>query len=198
MLFIFYKGSEQTFKIIRTIDDIAFQTNLLALNAAVEAARAGEAGAGFAVVADEVRNLAGRAAEAARETTVLIEGSTEKVKGGSGMVQDASRSYGEVSESAAKVGAMISEITVASDEQALGVGKIREEVHEVDAIAQRNVTSSEELASSADTLKQQAGLLQNFVNELVGLMEGADEPAVESAASSRDEIDRESRYLPES
>src|SRR5690606_23057713 len=88
------KTSEETQKIIRTIDEIAFQTNLLALNAAVEAARAGEAGAGFAVVADEVRNLAMRAADAAKNTTALIEGSVKKIKEGSELVGVTNKAFG--------------------------------------------------------------------------------------------------------
>ena len=103
-------ASEETSKIIKTIDEIAFQTNLLALNAAVEAARAGEAGAGFAVVADEVRNLAMRAAEAAKNTAGLIEGTVAKVKEGSGLVDRTNEAFSRVSLSAAKVGELVAEI----------------------------------------------------------------------------------------
>ena len=87
------KSSEETQKIVRTIDEIAFQTNLLALNAAVEAARAGEAGAGFAVVAEEVRNLAIRAAEAAKTTSNLIDGSVKRIKDGTGLVDNTNAAF---------------------------------------------------------------------------------------------------------
>ncbi len=97
------KASEETSKIVKTIDEIAFQTNLLALNAAVEAARAGEAGAGFAVVDDEVRNLALRAAEAAKSTADLIDGTIQKVNRGSGLVEQSSTNFAEVAESASRV-----------------------------------------------------------------------------------------------
>lgn len=101
-------ASEETSKIIKTIDEIAFQTNLLALNAAVEAARAGEAGAGFAVVADEVRNLAMRAAEAAKNTANLIDGTLKKVNDGSELVIQTNGAFARVAESTAKVGELVS------------------------------------------------------------------------------------------
>jgi methyl-accepting chemotaxis protein len=118
------KASDQTSKIIKTIDEIAFQTNLLALNAAVEAARAGEAGAGFAVVADEVRNLAMRAADAAKNTSVLIEDTVKKVIDGSDLVTRTNEAFAKVSGSTSKVGDLVSEISAASNEQSQGIGQI--------------------------------------------------------------------------
>ena len=116
-----FKASDETSKIIKTIDEIAFQTNLLALNAAVEAARAGEAGAGFAVVADEVRNLAMRAAEAARSTTNLIDGTAKKIKAGSELVRKTSSEFSEVASSVSKLDGLIAEISAASNQQAQGI-----------------------------------------------------------------------------
>jgi len=101
------KAGEETSKIIKTIDEIAFQTNLLALNAAVEAARAGEAGVGFAVVADEVRNLAMRAADAAKNTSDLIEQTVKKINNGNDIVNDTGEAFGEVADSAVRVGELV-------------------------------------------------------------------------------------------
>ncbi len=114
------KASEETSKIIKTIDEISFQTNLLALNAAVEAARAGEAGAGFAVVADEVRNLAMRAADAAKDTAELIEGTVKKVNDGSKIAVATNEAFHQVAESSQKVALLVAEISEASKEQSEG------------------------------------------------------------------------------
>jgi methyl-accepting chemotaxis protein len=117
-------ASVETSKIIKTIDEIAFQTNLLALNAAVEAARAGEAGAGFAVVADEVRNLAMRAADAAKNTAALIEGTVKKVSDGTALVKTTNDAFKEVAGSTVKVGELVGEIAATSAEQAQGIEQV--------------------------------------------------------------------------
>ncbi|HVP77883.1 MAG TPA: methyl-accepting chemotaxis protein [Thermodesulfobacteriota bacterium] len=140
-------GSEQTQKIVKTIDEIAFQTNLLALNAAVEAARAGEAGAGFAVVADEVRNLAIRAAEAAKNTSGLIEDIVKKIRNGEKLVGVTNEAFKEIMESSGKVVRLIAEIAGASQEQSLGIDQISRAVAEMNNLTQQNAAGAEELAS---------------------------------------------------
>ena len=132
------KSSEETGKIIKTIDEIAFQTNLLALNAAVEAARAGEAGAGFAVVADEVRNLAMRAAEAAKNTNNLIENIIKAVKNGNDLTVQTQEAFKKTVEMATKVGKLVEEIAAASQEQAQGIGQVSNAVAEMDKVVQKN------------------------------------------------------------
>ncbi len=143
------QSSEETSKIIKTIDEIAFQTNLLALNAAVEAARAGEAGAGFAVVADEVRNLAMRAAEAAKNTSELIESTVKRISDGSALVKSTDQAFTEVTSNAAKAGELINEIAAASNEQALGIEQLNTAVSEIDRATQQNVANADILASTA-------------------------------------------------
>jgi len=142
------EASEQTQKIIKTIDEIAFQTNLLALNAAVEAARAGEIGAGFAVVADEVRSLAMRAAAAARDTSELIQNTVKRVQGGVSVVTTANRDFNEVVAKSHKAQELIGEITAASNEQAQGIEQINKAVAEMDKVTQQNAAAAEELASN--------------------------------------------------
>jgi methyl-accepting chemotaxis protein len=167
------KASEDTSKIIKTIDEIAFQTNLLALNAAVEAARAGEAGAGFAVVAEEVRNLAIRAADAARNTSGLIEGTIKKIKDGADLVGRTNEDFSHVAESAAKVASLIGEIAAASDEQAQGIGQISKAVHEMDKVVQQNAANAEESASASEEMNAQAVTMKDVVGELVAVIGGS-------------------------
>jgi methyl-accepting chemotaxis protein len=141
-------AGDQTAQIIKTIDEIAFQTNLLALNAAVEAARAGEAGAGFAVVADEVRNLALRASEAARNSSLLIEDIVKKIGGEERLVADTGNNFGQVVESLTKVVGLVSEITAASKEQAQGIEQINRAVAGMNQVTQQNSTVAQELSSA--------------------------------------------------
>jgi methyl-accepting chemotaxis protein len=177
------RASEETSKIIKTIDEIAFQTNLLALNAAVEAARAGEAGAGFAVVADEVRNLALRAADAARNTTELIEGTTKEVIAGSELAEKTNAAFGKVAKSAGKVGELVGEIAAASREQAQGIEQVNTAVTEMDKVTQNNAANAEESASASEEMNAQAEQMKSFVNDLIMLVRGKSAHAFESGAA---------------
>jgi methyl-accepting chemotaxis protein len=172
-------ASQETFKIIKTIDEIAFQTNLLALNAAVEAARAGEAGAGFAVVADEVRNLAMRAAEAARNTAGLIEGTVNKVKDGSGIVAKTNSAFSQVAESVQKATTVIAEIAAASREQAQGIAQISTAVASMDKVVQQAAAGAEESASLSVEMSNQADKLNAVVDKLAALVSGDKGKSVE-------------------
>ena len=173
---------EETQKIVKTIDEIAFQTNLLALNAAVEAARAGEAGAGFAVVADEVRNLAMRAAEAAKNTSTLIEESVRQIKEGAGLVDVTNKAFDEVAVQADKVTHLIGEIAAASSEQAQGIDQVNSAVGEMDRVVQQNAATAEESASASEEMNAQAEQMKGMVSDLVAYVEGGSAPAQDVAA----------------
>ncbi len=163
------QASDETSKIINTIDEIAFQTNLLALNAAVEAARAGEAGAGFAVVAEEVRNLALRAADAAKNTSGLIESTTGKVQQGAKLVSQATEAFKAVVENSTRAAEVVDEIAVASREQTNGIDQLSSAVAEMDVITQKNAANSEESAAASRQLYAQAEQMKDIVDDLSAL-----------------------------
>ena len=174
----------------------AFQTNLLALNAAVEAARAGEAGAGFAVVADEVRNLAMRAADAAKNTSNLIEGTVKRIKEGSELVTKTNKAFMEVATSADKVGNLVAEIAAASTEQSKGIEEVNRAVAEMDKIVQQNAASAEESASASEQMNAQAGNMKTIIAELVDLVGGQSESQSRTTVSLSNRSKKETERVP--
>lgn len=163
-------SSDKIRKVIKVIDEIAFQTNILALNAAVEAARAGEAGMGFGVVADEVRSLAQRCAQAAGDTSQLIEGSIAKSRVGKAKVDEVAVSIGAIVAESAKVKTLVEEVNLGSTQQAQGVEQTARVLAQMDAVTQRTAASAEEGAAAAEELNAQSETLREIVSRLAGVI----------------------------
>jgi hypothetical protein len=169
------KSAGETSKIIKVIDEIAFQTNLLALNAAVEAARAGEAGKGFAVVAEEVRNLAMRSAEAAKNTSSMIEGSVKSAQRGVELTQEVAKQLNEITGAVGQTAELVSGMAKANKEQAQGIDEVNKAMTQIDRVTQNNAASAEEGASAAEELSAQAIQMNSLVTDLIRLVGGIDQ-----------------------
>jgi methyl-accepting chemotaxis protein len=172
------KAGEQTGRIIKTIDEIAFQTNLLALNAAVEAARAGEAGAGFAVVAEEVRNLAMSSATAAKDTEVIIADSASKIRQASQLFAQINAELKNSRVISDEVASFLGAVAISAQEQSLGIEQINRAVAEMDKIIQQNAVSAEDSASASEQMREQVTVIRDLASRLDAIVTGVKQPSL--------------------
>jgi methyl-accepting chemotaxis protein len=195
------QASEETAKIVKTIDEIAFQTNLLALNAAVEAARAGEAGKGFAVVAEEVRNLAQRSAAAAKNTADLIQQAGRKTDVGVEISREVTIAFKEISQGANKVNELVAQIAAGSRQQAQGIEQMSLSMNQVETTTQSNASTAQEAASTAEELNSQVEILRGtmrVLGDVVGTKANGNVSAQEAAwqHARRAEARHEAMFTP--
>lgn len=179
-------SSDDVRKIVKTIDEIAFQTNILALNAAVEAARAGEAGAGFAVVAEEVRTLAQRSAQAAKETSAMIDGALSKTTQGVELSEKVARGLQDIVTKVRQADELVSQVATASREQSQGISQVNTAVTEMDNLTQKNAAAAEESASASEELNGQAQGMKLAVEELLTLVNGSATPVVQNQSKKHE------------
>lgn len=166
-------SSNEVSKIIRLIDEIAFKTNILALNASVEAARAGEAGMGFAVVAEEVRNLAQKCAQAAKDSSDIVEESMRRSNEGKTKLDEVAASIEAVTHDSLKIKSLVDQINTASQEQTSGISQIARAIQHMEKLTQSSAGTAQQSATAAEELTQESGVLQEIVSNLSIIVGGS-------------------------